>query len=341
MFVVGLRGADVSDPRFRADIEMCKAAHIRAVILFDVDAQARDCRNIVSPAQTRDLTDAIRAALGADCLIMVDQEGGAVARLRPDLGFALAPAAREYAGLAQDDRLQAARALANCVREAGCNVNCAPCVDIASCEENRVVVQTGRCLSSDAAAVATLAQEVTAAHREAGVRSCIKHFPGHGCSREDSHSELPDITDVFCTARDLAPYRDLFAAPADRRPDMVMTGHLIDRRVDPVFPASLSAAHTTGALREALGWEDVVVTDSIDMGAIAQRWSAQEAAIHAINAGADLVMHAWNPAPAGASHPAGTLCAATRAAIREGQISGGADRLAASAVRTDAIRRRP
>lgn len=338
LLVVGVRGASIDDSTLRADLEACAAAHIGGVILFDSDARTGAPRNIVGPGQVQRLCCEVRAALGERALLFVDQEGGAVARLRADLGFVESPSARAVATLPASARRSAVIALAEQVRAAGFDCNLAPCVDVALRAESAVVVRSGRCFSDDAGLVAALAGEVIEAHRAAGVLSCVKHFPGHGCAREDSHETLPEITDSFDAPRDLAPYRALLSGDRRRRPDMVMTAHLLDRSVDAERPASLSRAHTTGVLRDALRWDGVVITDSIDMGAIASQWSAEEAAALALSAGADLVMHAFNPAGADEPHPAPALACALRQSLEKGRIAGGVDRLSASADRVERLR---
>jgi beta-N-acetylhexosaminidase len=136
--------------------------------------------------------------------------------------------------------------------------------------------------------VVACADIVIRAHDEAGVACCLKHFPGHGSSSADSHLELPDITGLH-TDEELEVFRRLLN---DRV--CVMTGHLLHRGLDPERPASLSRSITTDLLRERMGFQGVVVTDSIDMDGVRARWSLQETIAHAVHAGADLVVHACN-----------------------------------------------
>ncbi|MBL0921802.1 MAG: glycoside hydrolase family 3 protein [Phycisphaerales bacterium] len=325
MVMVGVRGASPDDPLFRADLAAIRDAHGRAVVLFDVDlptltalrennpgASAADApRNILSPAQLLALCGHLREALGPGAIIAVDQEGGRVARLNPRRGFPEFPSAAAYADMADAKRADAAHHLAETLAGAGVNLNFAPCVDVALNPRSPIIAGKERAFSADPRRVAHCAAEVIAAHDECAVRTCVKHFPGHGSAGADSHLGLPDVSRVYDEGAETAPFASLIArfrretpspdaslrAPA--WPFAVMTGHLLHRRTDPDHPASLSPAHTEGALRRALGFEGVVVTDSLDMRAITDRYSPAEAATRAAGAGADLILDALNsPGPA-------------------------------------------
>lgn len=299
--MVGFRGGGPEDFGFREDIEACREAGVGGVILFDVDvpamraaikagasatdARAQAARNIRSPAQVRELVGLLREMLAPELLVAIDQEGGAVARLGPGRGFAPAPSAAEFARLTPVEQAAAAAELVRPLAEAGIDVNFAPCVDLALAKEG-AIARAGRAFGADAEQVIVCARRALEAHVAAGVTACLKHFPGHGSAAADSHEALPDLTEAHREA-ELAPYRAL-------RAPMVMTGHLLHRRLDPQLPASLSPAVTTGLLRGDIGFEGVIVTDSLDMRAIRDRWSAPEAAVLALRAGADLAMDAHN-----------------------------------------------
>lgn len=355
MLMVGVHGATPNDPLLRADLEACREAGCRAVILFDVDgptfaarlgageqreaAIAASPRNILGPAQTRGLTDHIREAFGPGAIISVDQEGGEVARLSPRRGFACSLSA-EAVGAMGDDAIRAeAAAQARMVADAGFNLNFAPCVDVAVNPSNPIIEGKRRAYSADPARVTACAAEVLHAHARAGVASCLKHFPGHGSSEGDSHLGFTDITRTWREDEELAPYRALLnhggrgAGPSPR--SFVMTGHLFHEALDGAFPTSLSRAVTTALLRERLGFTGPVVTDSLDMRAITDRYGAAEACILATNAGADLLLDANNMAGPPRPCPAPIMAEALTRALRDGRIQGGVDRLRASAARID------
>lgn len=309
--MVGIRGSGPHDAAFCADVESCREAGVGGIILFDVHAPARQrliaegarpdsersARNISSREHLRELTAYLRETLGPDLLIAIDQEGGAVARLKPARGFPPTISATEFAALDARARRHAAAALAGTVAEAGIDINFAPCVDLAL-DADGPIARAHRAFSADYKTVIACARAIIEAHAAVGVITCLKHFPGHGSARADSHEQLPDITAEHDPDLELAPYRAL-CARARRAPPvpMVMTGHLLDRDLDPDLPASLSPAITTGLLRQEIGFEGVIVTDSLDMRAIRNRWDAPTAAVLALRAGADLVLDAHNLPP--------------------------------------------
>lgn len=346
--MVGIRGAAPDDPALIRDLDACAECGVRSVILFDLEARTRAPRNIVSPEQTRALTAHIRERLGQDALIAVDQEGGAVARLNPARGFPPTISAQNFAALDEQAQRAAAAQLVSAVADAGVNLNFAPCVDVAREPSNAVVVRNGRAFSEDPRIVAACAARVVSAHHAARVAPCLKHFPGHGSSTADSHHELPDITRTFDAAAELLPYQRLLAQPLQPDALLVMTGHLFDARTDPDHPASLSHAHTTGTLRNTLDFRGPVVTDSLDMRAIANRYAPHEALLLALNAGADLLLNARNAPPEinytpDTAHTADDIRdmrASLDRALRDNRVRGGQQRIADSLARLNALRAR-
>ncbi len=350
LVMVGIRGVTPSDPVLRADLEACREARCRAVILFDVDlpsmdalraqgasvdqARARATRNILSPNQLAELTDHVRATLGPGTIIAVDQEGGRVARLAPARGFPPAPSALAFAALDDDAQESEAANLASAVAAAGINLNFAPCVDLASNPDNPVIAKLDRAYGAKARVVVECAECLIRAQTRVGVMSCLKHFPGHGSSSSDSHLDLPDITRTFSGELELAPYHELRTRCA-RDPLWVMTAHLLHRAIDADLPASLSRAHTTGLLRKQALFDGPVITDSLDMRAIADRFAPDEAALLAINAGADMLLDANNSPGAPRPCPAPALAEALARALKGNKVPGGLDRLRISAMRID------
>jgi beta-N-acetylhexosaminidase len=349
---VGVRGGGPGDPTLEAELDRCARAHAGGVILFDVDVPERDRlrgeglaeaearagapRNILAPEQARGLVRSLRARLGSGLIVSVDQEGGLVSRLGPARGFPASPSPRDYAAMPDDRRLDAARTLAGSVASVGIDLNLAPCVDVAVNPDGPGHTALGRSFGRDPARVAALAGEQIDAMHAAGVSCCLKHFPGHGSARGDTHLGLVDITETFDEAAELAPYRTLLgpARPCAGAPDAVMISHLVHRGYDADRPASLSAAVVTGLLRGRLGFDGLVLTDSLDMRAVADRFGAGEAAVLALEAGADVALEANNlseriPCPAPEIHRA------IRSAVDDGRLS--VDRLEASAARLDAF----
>lgn len=333
MLMVGVRGSEPGDPSLERDLDACRNAGVGGLILFDRDVATGAPRNIIGPGQLRALIAHIRARLGDDVIIAIDQEGGRVARLRPEHGFPETVSAAQYATLSAILRANAGTILAQTLADAGITLNLAPCVDVALEPSSEIIAQLGRSFSADPDEVCACAVEIIEAQARAGVRTCIKHFPGHGSATGDTHLGLVDITESFDEETELHPYRHLFGAPGLRRPWAVMTGHLVHQDIGGELPASMSREWTTDVLRDELGWQGVVITDSIDMDAIRDRWSPDEAAVLAINAGADIVLDAFNAPEQRPACPAQLMREGIERALIEGRIEGGEERILASSRR--------
>lgn len=344
LLCTGLRGALPGDPLLESDLDACRRAGVGAVILFDVDvptyrrqlavglppeeARRRSPRNILDPAQLLTLTDYIRAVLGDHVLIAVDQEGGQVARLAPWRGFRADPSARAFAALVPAEQVRAARAQAAQLAAAGIDLNFAPCVDLDSGADNPIIGGLDRAYAADPDVVTACARTVIAAHRDMGVAACLKHFPGHGSSRADTHLGAVDVTGTWNRDAELAPYRAL----RDEPNTAVMVAHVRHRGLDPDRPASLSPAVVDGLLRGELGFRGAVVTDSIDMRAVADHHAPEEAAVLAVRAGCDLVVDGFNLTER-EEHPAPAIAGALEKAFNERVIVGGQERLELSMMR--------
>lgn len=233
-------------------------------------------------AQVRALTDELRARDG-HALIAIDQEGGRVARLRE--GVEPMPPMMAV-GAANDLELarRAGEQTAFDLRRAGCTMDFAPVLDLALDPRNTVIGT--RSFGADPRQVAELGAAFGRGLRAGGVLPCYKHFPGHGATAVDSHEALPTIEadEATLRARDLVP----FAAVADEAPAM-MSAHVVARAFDPQYPATLARRIATELLREQLGFRGALVTDCLEMNAVAPR-GAGENAVQALAAGADLLV---------------------------------------------------
>lgn len=350
LLCVGLRGTEPGTDLFESDLEACRRAGVGGVILFDVDvptlrrlerqgvdpedARRRAVRNILDPEQFVRLVARVREVLGADVFVAIDQEGGHVARLTSRRGFRDDPSARQFAALDADGRRQSATKQAEQLARYGIDLNFAPCVDLDFGETNPIIGGLGRAYAADPGEVAACARISIAAHRTKGVASCLKHFPGHGSSRGDSHLGAVDITATWDRDRELAPYRDL----ATEKGVAVMVAHVAHRGLDADLPASLSPSIIQTLLRSDIGFNGVVVTDSIDMRAVADLHDPGEAAVRAISAGVDFVIDGFNLGDR-TEHPAPALAAALAEAFADGRIVGGVRRLDESLVRLARLRR--
>lgn len=258
------------------------------VVLFDnnIDLGVTN-RNITAPAQLKKLMAGLRDASATPLFIAVDQEGGVVARLKDRYGFPPSVSAQR---LGAQNRLELTRAssesIAATLAEYGFNLNLAPVVDLNLNPANPVIASKERSFSADPALVTAHAAEYIKSHRRQQILTCLKHFPGHGSSRDDSHLGLTDVT-RYWNEDELLPYRNLISQGLC---DMVMTAHTFNTAIDPEYPATLSKATIDGILRKRLGFEGVVVSDDLYMGAIVQHYRYETAVEKAINAGVDLLV---------------------------------------------------
>ena len=286
MLMVGFKGDSVTEQSDAA--RYVRDLKVGAIVLFDVDLTGSatiGSRNITSKERLTRMTAQLKAWADYPLLIATDQEGGKVARLKPQYGFQPTVTA-EYLGMVDNEdttRYYAAR-LAREMAEAGVNVNLAPVVDVLN-HDCAAVGHFLRCFSTDPAVIARHAGWfIDESHRQ-GVVCTLKHFPGHGNAIDDSHYGFVDVTDNW-TDRELEPFSILID---EGLADLVMTAHLFNRNIDADYPATLSAKTINGLLRGQLGYDGVVVTDDLYMQAIIDRYSVPTALELAINAGADLI----------------------------------------------------
>ncbi|MCC6734895.1 MAG: glycoside hydrolase family 3 protein [Bauldia sp.] len=241
-------------------------------------------RNIGTRDEFRGLVELFEGS-GKAPLLAVDQEGGDVQRLGPNQGFARFPRARAVAASRTVEEATALYAAAGAeLRDIGVNFNLAPVADLDD-PGNPIIGAYGRAFSADPAIVTQYAAAAIAGFAAAGVLTAAKHFPGHGHSLGDTHHGFVDVTSTFEIA-ELLPFRDLVAtgiAPA------VMVGHLTHRYFG-YAPASLSPLAIGGLLRGVLGHRGAVITDDLDMDAIRDLMSIEDAVIAAVAAGNDLVI---------------------------------------------------
>jgi beta-N-acetylhexosaminidase len=250
--------------------------HVRAVCLFR--------KNLGSEAEIRRLTADLRAVLGEQALIGIDQEGGTVIRA---LSLPQAPAAMAL-GAIGDEALaeQVGAAVARGLRHLGINWNFAPVLDVNNNPANPVI--GGRSFGEDPALVTRLARAWMRGSLSEGVACCVKHFPGHGDTHVDSHHALPTVDKSLeaLEALELIPFRALTSGPQPA--PAIMTAHIVYPQIDAEHPATLSRRVLTGILRESLGYQGVVITDALMMRAVHDRYGHARAAVLAVQAGADM-----------------------------------------------------
>ena len=243
-------------------------------------------RNVESPSQLRHLTAGLRDSVGRDAPVLIDQEGGRVARLGPPHWRAWLPALDDCARLADlAARCRAMflryRLIAGELRASGIDVDCAPVLDVARPETHAVV--RNRCYGDEPHEVAVIGRAVAEGLLTGGVLPVMKHMPGHGRGGRDSHHELPVVTASRAELEaDFAPFRALADLP------MAMTSHLLYTTIDPEAPATQSAA-VIATVRDVIGFDGLLLTDDLSMQAL--QGGLAERAKRALAAGCDVVLH--------------------------------------------------
>jgi beta-N-acetylhexosaminidase len=253
---------------------------------FDLGGIILFARNVAEPAQVADLArEAHELARDVPLWVSVDQEGGRVARLKRP--FTEWPPMMTL-GRSGDEALAArfARALAAELRAVGITLDYTPVLDILTNPKNPVIGD--RALAERAEDVARLGRVLIRTLQEAGVAACGKHFPGHGDTSVDSHFELPLVEHPpdRLEGVELVPFR----AAIEEGVASIMTAHILIPALDEHRPATLSPAIVSGMLRGQLGYKGLILSDDLEMKAIAGRYGIAEATVAAIAAGCDAVL---------------------------------------------------
>ncbi|AUW57461.1 beta-N-acetylhexosaminidase [Sphingobium sp. SCG-1] len=248
-------------------------------------------RNVEDVAQLRALTDSMRTLHGRDnLLIMIDQEGGRVARMRPPVWPAFPPGSsfdRLY-DIAPITAIEAARtnaqAIAITLRECGITVDALPLLDVR--QPGASDIMGDRTLGGEPMRVAALGRAVLDGLRRGGVTGIVKHMPGHGRAAVDSHLELPHVdADEEALQVDLEPFQSLNWAP------MGMTAHIVYSAWDDQRPASLSPTIIQDIIRDRIGFDGLLMSDDLDMKALSG--SIPELAVAVVAAGCDIALNCW------------------------------------------------
>ena len=284
MLLVGFRGTSLNENNHI--IRDITKYHVGNVILFEYDAPTGTRhRNISSPEQVKQLCQSLQKYAKGHLLIGIDQEGGKVTRLRSQDGFPKTLSAQESAQAGDKSVEDNAITIAQELSEAGINLNFAPCVDVNTNPSCPIIGKLGRSFSNDPERVAQCARIWIDVQQKAGIVSCLKHFPGHGSASGDTHAGLVDISKTWQES-ELEPYRNLIE---NGGVEMVMVAHVINQQMGDDLPASLSPTVVRDKLRNELGFEGVVVTDDLAMGAITKHYGLEEAVKMAILAGCDML----------------------------------------------------
>ncbi|MBN9335324.1 glycoside hydrolase family 3 N-terminal domain-containing protein [Devosia sp.] len=283
MIVIGFDGKSAEDPGVKAMAGELAAGRLGGVMYLK--------KNVASLAAVAKMNAEFRAASpDLPPFITLDQEGGAVERLTKDVGFTEIPNA---ATIAADNSPEAAEAIyaemAKGIAAQGFTVNFGPVADLNINPNNQVIAKFGRAYSADPETVTAYDRAFIEGHHKAGLATALKHFPGHGSSTADSHEGFVDITKTW-SEDELEPYRELIGEGVV---DMVMVGHLYHADYaddDGQTPSSLSARWIDGVLRTDLGFDGVVISDDLEMGAIRDHFTLEQTVVEGVKAGMDILL---------------------------------------------------
>ena len=276
LFIMGFNGTELADDTSA----FISQARIGGIILFTP--------NYENPAQVTTLINQVQECRGGDLplWITVDHEGGKVQRFKT--GFTRLPEADTIAKKDSPKLLfELSEMVAAELKSVGINVNFAPVADINSNPKNPVI--GNRAYGNDEDTVSKMVSAFVRGHLHQGVQPCVKHFPGHGDTTVDSHFALPKVTDSLDSLREreFKPFVKAFKSGCR----WVMTAHLMNSNLDPDFPATLSKKTLTALLRDEMRYTGLIISDDLEMKAIADHYGPEEAPRLAIEAGCDLLIY--------------------------------------------------
>lgn len=283
MILVGFPGTTV-DTKVLEEVRLGK---VGSIILFEKNIPPQN-----SFVALKKIVWTYQQAAPIRLFIGIDQEGGRVNRLKDKYGF---PRSITAAAMGKSPTLDSVRfygeSTASTLAGLGINFNFAPVVDLASNPDNPIIAKYGRAFSANEDSVTLLAKEFIRQHHKYGVLTSLKHFPGHGSSKDDTHNGIADVTSTW-QERELKPYQALIDSGYA---DAVMTSHIVNRNLDKNGnPGTLSADILTGILRKRLNYDGVVFTDDMQMHAITKYYGLEEAIKLAINGGVDIMTFSNN-----------------------------------------------
>ncbi len=279
--MVGFSGKTLTDTVIINDLQ---TRGVGSVILFS--------GNIESPTQLNQLTTQLHSSSLTPLFIAIDQEGGRIARLRETNGYSSTFSAYQIGTVFNDENINRnwASLMAGWLKDAKINLNLAPVADVNINPESPAIGYLDRSFSRIPDTVYNHCNWFIDEFHKKNILTCLKHFPGHGSATTDSHLGFTDITNTWADS-ELIPYIKLIQNGYD---DFIMSGHLFNAQIDSVYPASLSNKTLTGLLRDSLGFDGLIITDGMFMGAISNNYTFDEAVELAINAGNDILLYTTN-----------------------------------------------
>jgi len=264
-----------------------KSGKVGGIIFFEKNISAT-----ASAETLKKLIGDLQANAPTPLFMSIDEEGGKVHRLKEKYGFVPMPSAGYLGNLNNpDSTAYYTTNLAKELKELGINLNYAPCLDLATNPNNPIIAKVNRSYSADPAIVAQQATTSILAHHEQGIKTIVKHFPGHGSSSSDSHLGIVDVTNQW-NIIELMPYKTLIQSGTI---DAVMTAHIINEHLDASkLPGTLSKVIVTDMLRNMLDFKGVVFSDDMQMYAISKNYGQENAIKLSILAGVDVLVFGNN-----------------------------------------------
>ncbi len=285
MLILGFRGTTFQEKSFID--KSIKNLKIGGVILFDYDSPLGVYpRNIINANQVKKLTTDLQKNSATPLFVSIDVEGGLVNRLKPKYGFIEIPSASQMGQGSPENTFNIALNLGKQLKSLGINFDFAPVVDLNINPQNPVIGKLGRAFSANPQIVISHAENFIKGLTENNIISSIKHFPGHGSSKTDSHQGVTDITNTY-QAQELIPFQELVKkniVPS------IMVAHTFNKNLDEKYPASMSSNTIQKTLKDLVGFKGVVVCDDLSMGAISQNYGLEEASVKMVQAGCDIII---------------------------------------------------
>ena len=287
MIMIGIGNSKMADSLSTPIVEAIQNGYVGGVILYE-----KNISQINSQETLKQMIAKLQSYTKTPLFVSIDEEGGHVNRLKPKYGFPKSVSAQHLGEMDNMDSTRFyAQQTAKLLELYGINMNFAPVVDINLNTNNPVIGKKERSFSSDYKSVIEHAQEVINIHNQYEVIPVLKHFPGHGSSKTDTHLGITDITESW-QIEELFPYTSLIDSNSV---SVIMTAHIVNKSLDNnKLPATLSKKIIDELLREFMGYQGVVISDDMQMGAIKKEYGTKEAIKMAINAGIDLIMFANN-----------------------------------------------
>lgn len=285
MIMIGFRGTEAPE---NSDIhKIIKDVKIGGVVLSDYDVPSKSFpRNIINPEQTKKLISDLQKYSITPLFAAVDAEGGNINRLKQKYGF-LPILSPEKMG--EDKTLKTTEKesskLATELKELGFNMNLAPVIDLNINPQNPIIGVLDRSFSPYPEEVINNTRVFIENHLKNDIITVEKHFPGHGSSTKDSHFGIVDITNTY-RQEELLPYQKL---NEEGLIGAIMVGHLMNKKIDENYPATLSKTFLQDILRKQIGFKGVIISDDMQMAAINNNYGFNEAITMAINAGCDVI----------------------------------------------------